>query len=458
VCILRESKRWVRETVAWAFRSLLVQDKDLRVARATKEALPAMDLLRIVRDSAAPTVEIVSTFERFAGDWLRTQIVLVRDAIQKNLESPPQARDRFDERQTPVRWFVAPDQLTLRPPGLELVIAAHALEVTALSFSTRSDRLLTGSLDGSVGVWDIESSKLLCRAVPHCGSRVSDAAFSPDGRLIAAAAGAVVVLYDNSLERVVRTFRHACVVEELRWAPDSASILTLANEVLRRWNVDKASVDWEDGWTSRNLSHYTLSPGGLVALAELDYWFDASVGVECGRTQRLVIDGSEVFQNELPNWRSDEAHERVDVLCHDFPLAFVDDATLIALFDPPLCEQFIKSRTWRKIGGSWVENSDEEWVVGESFAGVGQVGRNEAGDLLLAGVSWEDDGQAIFRIHPLTRESRVPTLIFGQEVGARFSGARIAISPDGRRFATTTTIGSVAIWDLGSLLKAASAG
>jgi WD40 repeat protein len=324
-----------------------------------------MDLLRMMRDSAAPTVEIVSIFERFAGDWRRTQNMLVRDAIQKNLESPPQARDRFEERQTPVRWFVAPDQLTPRASGLELAIAAHAREVTALSFSPRSDRLLTGSLDGSVGVWDIESSKLLCRALPHRGSPVSGAALSPDGRLIAVAAGTLVVLFDYSLERVVRTFYHAFDVEELRWTPDSDSILTLSNEVIRRWNIDKASVDWEDGWPSRNLSHYALSPGGLVALAGLDYWFDATVGVECGRTQTLVIDGSAVFQDELPNWRSDEAHESVDVLCQDFPLAFVDDAMLIALFfDHVLCPTVIKSRTWKKmaVGGSRIRTRSGSWA------------------------------------------------------------------------------------------------
>jgi hypothetical protein len=96
--------------------------------------------------------------------------------------------------------------------------------------------------------------------------------------------------------------------------------------------------------------------------------------------------------------------------------------------------------------------------VGEFFPAVGQVGRNEAGDLMLAAVACEDNGQALFRIHPLTRDSHVRNLTFGQEVGARFSGARIAIAPDGRRLATTTTTGSVAIWDLGSLVRADAGG
>ena len=456
--ILQESKPWVRESLAWAFRSLLVQDRALRVAGELRDAVPAMDLLHTVRDSDTPTKELVSKFTRFARDWLGEPEVLIRDALQASVESIHRTEERVEASQRPVRWLSPCYRLGQTAPGLEIVFAAHALEVTALSFSPGSDRLLTGSLDGSVGLWDVKGPGLACRAVPQRGRPVADVAFSPDGRLVAVAAGSAVVLYDPQLERAVTTLHHAFDVERLLWAPVGESILTLSNDVLRRWNVDRASVVDEHGWTPRDLFRFACSPAGLVACAGRSYWYHGSEGwyiEECGPTHTLMVDGQEILEVELPGLESHGDREYEDALMPGFPLTFLDDATLIAVFDDGLYPA-MKSRTWRNIGGRWVEHADDKWVMSDYFYGEGQVGRNEAGDLFLAAVSEEGRGQAVFRICPLTRCSRVPSLTFGQETGVCEPGSRIVVSPDGRRLATSTRAGAVAIWDLGLLLKSAT--
>jgi WD40 repeat protein len=69
----------------------------------------------------------------------------------------------------------------------------HADDVTALAFSPDGGRLVSGSDDNSVKVWDIDQGTLLRTLHGHIDN-VTAVAFSPDGRrVVAGSKGALKV-------------------------------------------------------------------------------------------------------------------------------------------------------------------------------------------------------------------------------------------------------------------------
>src|SRR5262249_6556576 len=74
-----------------------------------------------------------------------------------------------------VRWETA--------TGREMLQAEGELGVSAVAFSPRADRVATGGHQGAVCLWDASTGKLRKRLGKH-GSFVTQVAFSPDGRTL----------------------------------------------------------------------------------------------------------------------------------------------------------------------------------------------------------------------------------------------------------------------------------
>ena len=68
--------------------------------------------------------------------------------------------------------------------GREVVCAGHRDFVSGLALSPDGARLVTGSMDGTVGLWDVATGRSLNKLPGHVGE-ATDVAFSPDGRTVA---------------------------------------------------------------------------------------------------------------------------------------------------------------------------------------------------------------------------------------------------------------------------------
>ena len=84
---------------------------------------------------------------------------------------------------------------------------------------------------------------------------VRDVAFSPDGRLLAGAAGPTVSVWDVQSKRLVRALQHAAPVEGVAFDPSGRVLLTIAND---------ARVFDVRGWRQRAVLD---QPGAILVAA-----------------------------------------------------------------------------------------------------------------------------------------------------------------------------------------------
>jgi hypothetical protein len=79
-------------------------------------------------------------------------------------------------------------------------------EVASVAFDPDGGILASGSVNGTVNLWDTAGGKLLC-TFPGQGSRIADVVFDPKGRVLASGAdNGTVSLWDTAAAKLVRTF------------------------------------------------------------------------------------------------------------------------------------------------------------------------------------------------------------------------------------------------------------
>lgn len=111
--------------------------------------------------------------------------------------------------------------------------------VNAIAVSPDGKTLLSGSLDGSVCLWDIQSGKEIRRFVGHTET-VQTVVFSPDGRTAATGSGDTTVrLWDVSTGQELRRFEgHTGDILAIAISPDGKTILSASGDkTLRLWDM-----------------------------------------------------------------------------------------------------------------------------------------------------------------------------------------------------------------------------
>jgi WD40 repeat protein len=96
--------------------------------------------------------------------------------------------------------------------------------VLALGFSPEEQTLVSGSKDGSLRVWRIESGKETVMAKAHPPG-VRAVVFSPDGKQIASGGwDSRVKVWDSASGKNLREFKTERVVQAVAWSPDGKYI------------------------------------------------------------------------------------------------------------------------------------------------------------------------------------------------------------------------------------------
>lgn len=118
--------------------------------------------------------------------------------------------------------------------------AAHAQTINALAFSPDNRRLVSGSADGTVGVFDLRSGEARFLSDPGHSDSVLAIAVSKDGRRFASVGGSVVVLWDaQTLTRVTTFPSHSGLIKGAAFLPDGRQLAVLTDDGgVKLWSID----------------------------------------------------------------------------------------------------------------------------------------------------------------------------------------------------------------------------
>jgi WD40 repeat protein len=132
-----------------------------------------------------------------------------------------------------------------RPPSLHLgaaqraVFSGHKDVVTSVSYCPDGKRIVSGSNDRTIRVWNADGGNELLVIRGHDDSVVS-VCFSPDGQRIASASADLTVrIWDATTGNVVAVCRgHRTDVKSVRFSPDGKWIISGSQDcTLRLWNA-----------------------------------------------------------------------------------------------------------------------------------------------------------------------------------------------------------------------------
>jgi len=344
-----------------------------------------------------------------------------------------------------------------RPPSLNLgtaqraVFRGHENQVTSLAFSQDGQRIVSGSADGTVRLWDAKSGAELA-VFREEGVRWVDVSFRPDGRPIACGwlhlGGEAVYICDPQCGETLAVLRENNFNgSAISHSPDGRQIVTGSLDgTVRVWDVssgDRLLVLRED---EGNVHSVSYSPDGRRILSRshgrVHVW-DAENGNKLEAVLSVSLESLPAsFRPEVLRWgpresedgyrvqpESDAELARLAVLCSERVLSNSMDGRRIATQS---VEPERPVRIWD------VESGNESTVL----HGHGST---------IACVSFSPDGRWIvgaasdntLRIWDLQGEYESVRWLKGH----RHEVTSVSYSPNGRRFATGGTDRTARIWD-----------
>jgi ABC-type dipeptide/oligopeptide/nickel transport system ATPase component len=114
----------------------------------------------------------------------------------------------------------------------------HSGPVVDVAFSPDGKRIVSGSMDGTLKVWDATSGQKTLTLHGHIGW-VSSVAFSPDGkRIVSGALDGTLKVWDATSGQETLTLKgHTAVVDAVAFSPDGKRIVSGSGDMLRVWDA-----------------------------------------------------------------------------------------------------------------------------------------------------------------------------------------------------------------------------
>jgi WD40 repeat protein len=150
----------------------------------------------------------------------------------------------------------------------------------ALAFSPDGKTLATGSNEGFVRLWDIETGEAYRTWQPSERGAIESVAYSPDGKILATGnTEGNIMLWDAESAKLLRTMSEEPLVRHLVFSPDGATLVSggymeKGEEVIgsqgHAWNTADGAFKQRFNEADRMLTGIAFSPDGrLLATTSL---------------------------------------------------------------------------------------------------------------------------------------------------------------------------------------------
>jgi WD40 repeat protein len=163
---------------------------------------------------------------------------------------------------------------------------AHLHSVNAVAFSPDGARVLSGSDDKTIKLWDVATGALLRTFAGH-SDRVTSVAFSPDGTHVLSGSWDGTKLWDVATGALLRSFQgHTGAVTSVAFSPDGTRVLSGSagnnDKTLKLWDAATGALLRTFEGHSTGVTSVAFSPDGTRVLSgsydkTLKVW-DAATG------------------------------------------------------------------------------------------------------------------------------------------------------------------------------------
>ncbi len=254
----------------------------------------------------------------FSSDWaaLESQTFRFRDPLNKQRRFVPVRFDAAeikgslrqflyvdwreqDERQyqallesclRPLRDRTSPQHQGLEVPVQRTISLGHTDSVQAVAFSLDGRLALSGSQDGTVRLWEVETGRAV-RVMEGHSDGVMSVAFGPDGRLaLSGSEDGTVRLWEVETGRSMRVLEgHSDRVMSVAFSPDGDLALSGSEDgTVRLWEVETGRLMRVLESHSDRVMSVAFSPDGRLALSGSEDGTVRLWAVETGRAVRVV--------------------------------------------------------------------------------------------------------------------------------------------------------------------------
>ena len=316
------------------------------------------------------------------------------------------------------------------------ILSGHVDGVTAVAWSPDGSRIVTGSDDATIRVWDAVTGEGLF-SLEH-GSKVRSVAWSPDGSRIAAGSSGCVRVWDAVTGEGLLSLERSYGVRSVAWSPDGSRIAAGSSGCVRVWDAVSGEelLSLEHGSQVRSVA---WSPDGSRIAAGSD---DATIRVWDAVTGEGLLSLERSYGVRLVVWSPDGSR----IAAGSGGGVWVWDAvTGEGLFSLGR-GYWVGSVVWSPDGSRIVTGSDDATIrVWDAVTGEGlfSLGRG----YWVGSVVWSPDGSRIaadsggcVRVWDAVTGEDLLSLERGYGVGS------VVWSPDGSRIVTSSG-DCVRVWD-----------
>ncbi|TFK18865.1 WD40 repeat-like protein [Coprinopsis marcescibilis] len=155
--------------------------------------------------------------------------------------------------------------------GTPILILEHPAPVMNISFSPDGSRIVSGSSDRMVRVWDVESGEVLNGPLEGHEDTVNCVVFSPDGTTVASASeDETIILWDLVTNEMIGEplEGHTDAVTSIAFSPDGRRLVSGAHDgILLLWDVESGRITCELTDHRNGVTSVSFSPDGKRVLS-----------------------------------------------------------------------------------------------------------------------------------------------------------------------------------------------